>query len=214
MQQSKRSIYYQKSKSLFKDISTSVDIGDLDKPEDATSVDKVYLDKPVSPEVNPLFSREFALYLLNNWCGLLPLWSDLHLGDQGRHGRSEIYRMWSDKFADRDCVQNPPRTQGIVEFHHKSLKHITMNSKRERIDSVVGNLLISKKSKSRQVEIVKTRQKRKTNSKTEKIKDNLPKKLVTEKWSKKKKNFHLVPVFFKVVKVLNLTLNPPRLLVP
>ena len=72
-----------------------------------------------------------------------------------------------------------------------------MNSKRERIDSVVGNLLISKKSKSRQVEIVKTRQKRKTNSKTEKIKDNLPKKLATEKWSKKKKKLSSGPGFFQ-----------------
>ena len=133
LQQSKRSIYYQKCKSLFL--------------EELKNIKKQAGDTPDSREVNLLFSREYAMYFLNNWSGLLPLWSSLHLGDQGRHGHSDVYKLWSAKFRDRECIRQPPRTQGIVEFHHKSVKHITMNSKRERIDSVIGNLFRAKKSK-------------------------------------------------------------------
>ena len=153
--------------------------------------------------MNPYLNRDYALYFLNNWCGLLPLWSSLHLGDQGRHGTSECYKNWSQKFSSRECVKDPPRTQGIVEFHHKSVKHISMNSKRERIDSVVANLFVAKKSKMRQLEIVKSR-KSKNKDDQEKIKDVFPKKIATEKWSKRKKKISAGPGFFQTSQGFNL----------
>ena len=107
-----------------------------------------------------------------------PIWTGLHLGDQGRHGTSHVYQLWSDKYGNYDCVKGPPRTQGIVEFHQKSTKHIVvnsqgivdfhqkstkhivMNSNRERIDEVVQNLFAAKKSKFRQLEIIGSRKRR------------------------------------------------------
>ena len=74
-----------------------------------------------------------------------------------------------------------------------------MNSKRERIDSVIGNLFIAKKSKLRQVEIVKSR-KAKSNEDKEKNKDVMPKKIATEKWSKGKKNVSSGPGYFQTGK--------------
>ena len=109
----------------------------------------------------------------------------MHLGDRGRHGTSEVYINWSNKFGSYDCVVNPPKTQGIVELHQKSAKHISLNSKRERIDNVISSLCIHKKSKLRQFEIAKSRMK-KTEVDSDKIKDTLPFKISKEKWSKKK----------------------------
>ena len=109
---------------------------------------------------------------MNNWCGLIPLWTSLHLGDQGggRHGTSSVYKMWSDKYSNYDCITNPPRTQGIIEFHQKSVKHISMNSKRERLDDVVNNLYITKKPKLRQLEIAKCKTKTDVSQKEKKAK--------------------------------------------
>lgn len=135
---------------------------------------------------NVFYSPSFAHYFLNNWCGLIPLWTSLHLGDQGRHGTSSVYQMWSGKFSHLPCVKDPPRTQGIVEFHQKSVKHITLNSRRERVDSVIKNLFIAKKSKFRQLEISKSRKKPIHPQKEEKVKDTLPSKIASEKWSKRK----------------------------
>ena len=73
---------------------------------------------------------------MNNWCGLIPLWTSLHLGDQGRHGNSEVYLAWSQHFIERDCVKDPPRTQGIIELHNKSVKHISNYSKKDPVDKV------------------------------------------------------------------------------
>ena len=111
----------------------------------------------VNDDNNVFYSPSFAKYFLDNWRGLIPLWTCLHLGDQGRHGTSPVYKMWSDKFRNLECVINPPRTQGIIELHQKSVKHITLNSKRERLDSVIKNLCVAKKSKLRQLEISKSR---------------------------------------------------------
>ena len=113
----------------------------------------------------------------------MSFWISLHLGDQGRHGSSQPYDIWSKNFASRSCVVEPPKTQGIIEFHNKSVKHITMNSKRDQIDKVVSNLCLDKRSKSRQFEIS---QSRKRTSST-KLKDTLPKKIAEEKWSKRNK---------------------------
>ena len=128
-------------------------------------------------DINPLYSPSYADYFLNNWCGLLPFWTSLHLGDQGRHGSSDIYIRWSNKFSSYDCITNPPKTQGIVEYHKKSVKHITMNSKRQRRDDVEANLFIAKKSKLRQSEIAKSRKKESSVNK-DKIKGSLPSKIV------------------------------------
>ena len=87
--------------------------------------------------------------------------------------------MWSDKYRlyNYDCITNPPRTQGIIEFHQKSVKHISMNSKRER-----------KKSKLRQLEIAKCKTKTDVSQKEKKAKESSPSKIVSEKWSKRKLN--------------------------
>ena len=117
----------------------------------------------------------------------MPLWTCLHLMDQGRHGSSTVYDQWSAKFGSLDCVMNPPRTQSIVEFHQKSAKHISMNSKRDRLDGVVQNLYLAKKSKSRYFEIAKSRCSSKNND-SDKIKDKLSHRIVTEKWKKPKQS--------------------------
>ena len=102
-----------------------------------------------SDSSNPFYSPSFAQYILDNWCGLLPLWTSLHLGDQGRHGSSTTYQSWSAKYGNKECVINPPKTEGIIEFHQKFLKHISLNSKRERLDEVVKYLFVCKQSKLR-----------------------------------------------------------------
>ena len=73
---------------------------------------------PKKDDMNTHFSPIFATYFVNNWCGLIPFWTSIHLGDQGRHGSSEPYRLWSKHFANRACIVEPPRTQGIIEFHN------------------------------------------------------------------------------------------------
>ena len=129
---------------------------------------------------------------------MIPFWTSVHLGDQGRHGKTEPYRLWSEKFAKRSCVIDPPRTQGIIEFHNKSVKHITLNSKRNRLDGVVSNLLVALKiSKHRQFEIVQSRKKSSSKNK-EKAKDNLPKTISKDNWSKRgKKKLSAGPGFFQ-----------------
>ena len=61
-----------------------------------------------------------------------------------------------------------------------------MNSKRQRLDDVVAKLFIAKKSKLRQLEIVKSRKKQRQVDNA-KVKDTLSSKIATEKWRKKKK---------------------------
>ena len=73
---------------------------------------------------------------------------------------------------------NPPKTPGIVEFHQKSVEHITMNSKRQRLDDVVAKLFIAKKSKLRQLKLTESRKKQ-SQVDNAKVKN-------TEKWRRKK----------------------------
>ena len=112
LQQSKRSIYYEKCKSIMTNVKIRKSNNSL---QDSSG--------GVNDDNNVFYSPSFAKYFLDNWCGLIPLWTCLHLGDQGRHGTSPVYKMWSDKFRNLECVINPPRTQGIIEFHQKSVKH-------------------------------------------------------------------------------------------
>ena len=181
LQQSKRSLYYKKCKNIFDEVQTGIQ-----KKQELQNFD--------SEDVNALYSPAYAEYFLNNWCGLLPFWTSLHLGDQGRHGCTDVYVRWSNKFSSCDCVRDPPKTQGIVEFHQKSVKHITMNSKRQRLDDVVANLFIFKKSKLRQLEISKSR-KKVSEVEKDKVKDSVSSKIVTEKWRKKKQ--HKGPGYFQ-----------------
>lgn len=168
LQQSKRSIFFKKCKILFKkQLDSSKPLNDNHDPDN---------------ELNIFYSPAFANYFLNNWCGILPLWTSLHLGDQGRHGTAEPYSDWSQKYSQLACVINPPKTQGLVEFHHKSVKHISLNSKRDRIDKVISNLYIAKRSKHRQFTIALSKRKCTT---TDQIKDMLPKKLASETWAKR-----------------------------
>ena len=177
LQQSKRSRYFKDCESF------SIKMQEGFKHEHARTDD-----------LNVFFSSTFAIYFLNNWCGFIPFWTSIHLGDQGRHGKSEPIKFRSEHFSDRACIKDPPRTQGIIEFHHKSLKHVTLNSKRDRLDGVVSNLLVAKISKHRQFEIAQSR--KKTSSKTqEKMKESLPKKIAREKWSKRSKKNNLLVRF-------------------
>ena len=169
LQQSKRSIFYKDSQSIF----SSVIQGNGRDPE--------------NDDLNKFFSPSFAKYFLEKWCVLIPFWISVHLGD----------RLWSEKFAKRSCVIDPPRTQGIIEFHNKSVKHITLNSKRNRLAGVAGNLLVAKIPKHRQFEIVQSRKKSPSKNK-EKATDNLPKTISKDNWFKRgKKKLSAGPGFFQ-----------------
>ena len=69
-----------------------------------------------------------------------------------------------------------------------------MNSKRERLDNVVSNFYLSKKSKLRQFEICKSRKKVCVPDEN-KIKHSLSSKFVMEKWRKSKQ--HKGPGYFR-----------------
>ena len=85
--------------------------------------------QPTCPTSNPnegtniSYSPSFTQYLLDNWCGLIPILTGLHLGDQGRHGTSPVYQLWSHKYESYDCVKDPPRTQSIVSDTEYSFGH-------------------------------------------------------------------------------------------
>ena len=68
-------------------------------------------------------------------------------------------------------------------MHNKSVKHISLNGKRERIDQVISNLFVSKISKHRQFTIALSR--KRPASGEIKVKDTMPKKISVEKWSKR-----------------------------
>ena len=84
-----------------------------------------------------MYCLQFGSYLLNNWRGLTSLWSNMHLRDQIKHNKEKSYLEWSKAFSEKACVIDPPRTQGIIEVHQKITKHITLASKKQRIDSAV-----------------------------------------------------------------------------
>ena len=49
---------------------------------------------------------------------------EFHIGNQLKPGISEPYTTWSSTRRDLDTVTNPPTTQGILELHNKSVKHV------------------------------------------------------------------------------------------
>ena len=128
------------------------------------------------------FSEDYLNYILNNMIGLAPLWRNMLLGNIGRHGKGEVYTNWSLKYSKKQCVTNITKTQGIIE-KHDSLKHIYLNKKNDRIDSVVQRLYLSKLSFQRQYCMETSRQ-------TPKSRRRKPPrkifKLPTEKFKQKK----------------------------
>ena len=74
------------------------------------------------------FSPVFCGYLLKNWCGISPLWTSFHSSDQSKHGCTKPYKDWRTLNIERSCVKSPPKTQGILELHHKSTKHMVLSS--------------------------------------------------------------------------------------
>ena len=62
----------------------------------------------------------------------------MHLRDLIKHGKEKPYLEWSKTSSEKAWAINPPRTQGIIEVHQKITKHITLASKKQRVDSVVA----------------------------------------------------------------------------
>ena len=89
---------------------------------------------------NDLYWPQFGGYLLNNWTGLTSLWLNMHLRHQIKHSKEKPYLEWSKAFSEKACVIDPPRTQVIIEVHQKITKHVTLASKKQRVDSFVTDL--------------------------------------------------------------------------
>ena len=100
--------------------------------------------------------------VLNHWTGLASLWSNIHLGCQSKHSREQSYLEWSKTFGNCDCVTNLPRTQGIIELHQKITKHITLSTKKQRVDSVIADLKSKKISSHRLYQINLSRTEKKS----------------------------------------------------
>ena len=80
---------------------------------------------------------------------------------------------------------NPPKTQGILELHHKSTKRTVLSSSKERIDNLVACLVECKEAKRRAYNV----QVNNWNFK-------LP-KLVKETWRPRKRKMHTGPGFYQ-----------------
>ena len=98
----------------------------------------------------------------------------IHLKDQAKHSQKKPYLDWSNSFSDRDCVINPRKTQGIIELHQTSTKHVTLSTNTQRVDSVIADLKLKEISSLGIFEI-----------NTSHI--GKPPKLASEKYGKRKK---------------------------
>ena len=87
LQQSKRSIYYKTCKAKIDKIKCTFEQKDI--PLDSALECKSNCSN--EKVINIFYSALYAEYFLINWCDLLPLWTSLHLGNQGRHGSTEVY---------------------------------------------------------------------------------------------------------------------------
>lgn len=94
----------------------------------------------ITPEKNGLYCLLYAGDILNNWIGLLSLWSNIHLRCQSKHSREKPYLEWSKPFGNCHCVTNPTRTQVIIELHQRITKYITLSTKQEKADPIVADL--------------------------------------------------------------------------
>ena len=72
------------------------------------------------------------------------------------HGKSEVYT----KHASKLNFKNIPRTQGLVELHHKVTKEKTLNaSSKRRVDTVIQSLYNDNFVKHRQRTVYKGKRK-------------------------------------------------------
>ena len=114
----KRGIFYIRSKNIMTKVKNMLNQELLQKEEIE----------------NPHFSPVFSGYLLNNWCGISPLWTSLVV-----HGCTKPYKDWRALNIKRSCVKSLPKTQSILELQHKPTKHMVLSSNKERIDNLVWN---------------------------------------------------------------------------
>ena len=76
--------------------------------------------------------------------------------DPKLHGKSEVYT----KHASKLNFKNIPRTQGLVELHHKVTKEKTLNaSSKRRVDTVIQSLYNDNFVKHRQRTVYKGKRK-------------------------------------------------------
>lgn len=121
---------------------------------------------------------------------MAPLWTSFHLGDQGRHGTSSVYENWKNAFSKIPCIQAPTKIQGIVKYHHKSLKHIELPKGRNRLVLIVKQLFNFKVLKYRQYAIdFSQRRKRKTIESKRQL-PNVPKEMFKKRKSSKGPGFY------------------------
>lgn len=110
---------------------------------------------------NPYFSPIFCGYPPNNWCGIVPLWASLHLGDQSKHGHKAVPWLERTECPESLCNKFPqiPRHFKILELHHKSNKRTVFSSSKERIDNLIACLVEWKEAKRRAYNAQVTRSK-------------------------------------------------------
>ena len=87
------------------------------------------------------FSPAFCGYFLNNRCVTSPLWTSFYLNDQSKHGCTKLYQDWRTLNTEKPCVKNPLKSQDILEFYHKSTKHMLLSSNKKRIENLVMELV-------------------------------------------------------------------------
>ena len=80
-------------------------------------------------EINECFSPKLLNYIIKYIIALAPMWSNLLLGDIGRHGTSDVYKTWSKRNNQMQCVINPTKTQGFVEKQRSSEKCVYVAKK-------------------------------------------------------------------------------------
>lgn len=66
-----------------------------------------------------------------------------HLFNIGTQQRETIFGMEFSIFRQGMCIDSL-RTQGIIEVHQKTTKHITLAKNKQRVDSVVADLKLKK----------------------------------------------------------------------
>ena len=118
----------------------------------------------------------------NNRTKLLPATEETYLQQSKRSIYFEKCRsiIQSVKIC---CLPNSTKNNDHVDTNNV----LYSPSKRERLDDVVKNLYITKKSKLRQLEIAKCKTKTDVSQKEKTAKESLPSKIVSEKWSKHKR---------------------------
>ena len=145
---------------------------------------------------NSHFSLVFCGYLLNDWCDVSPLWTSFYLSDQSKRRCTKPYKDWRTLNIEKSFVKSSPKTQGILEFHHKSTKHMVLPSNKERIDHLVMELVEWKEAKRKAYTAQASRLDLENDTKKNMEKVKLP-KLVKETWRSKKRKSGKGPGFYQ-----------------